>query len=254
MGKRILQRRRGKGGIQFRVPSKDKVAPVRYPNIVGNAEQKLVVRAIVDERGRSAPLAQVVYGNESVAYIPAVSGLAVGREIGLGAAASPAIGNILPLDSIPEGTKISNIELRPGDGGKLVRASGGSAILFSKGQGKAVVRLPSGKSILLDTRCRASIGEIAGGGRLEKPFLRAGPRHHAMRAAGRPYPRMRGIAMAVVYHPFGGGRHQHPGKSTSTSRNAPPGRKVGLIAPRKTGRGGTSRKRLARAKVEVENR
>ena len=53
--------------------------------------------------------------------------------------------------------------------------------------------------------------------------------------------------MAVVYHPFGGGRHQHPGKSTSTSRNAPPGRKVGLIAPRKTGR-----KRLARTSTEVE--
>jgi large subunit ribosomal protein L2 len=67
-----------------------------------------------------------------------------------------------------------------------------------------------------------------------------------MRAAGRVYPRMRGIAMAVVYHPFGGGRHQHPGKSTSTSRNAPPGRKVGLIAPRKTGR-----KRLARSSAEV---
>jgi large subunit ribosomal protein L2 len=222
---------------------------VRYPNIVGNSEQKLVVKAIVDERGRSAPLAQVVYGNHTVTYIPAVSGLAVGREIGLGASASPVTGNILPLESIPEGTKISNIELRPGDGGKLVRASGGSAMLFSKGQGKAVVRLPSGKSVLLDTRCKASIGEIAGGGRLEKPFLRAGPRHHAMRAAGRPYPRMRGIAMAVVYHPFGGGRHQHPGKSTSTSRNAPPGRKVGLIAPRKTGRGGISRKRLARVEV-----
>jgi large subunit ribosomal protein L2 len=90
------------------------------------------------------------------------------------------------------------------------------------------------------------VGEIAGGGRKEKPFLTAGARHHAMRAAGRVYPRMRGIAMAVVYHPFGGGRHQHPGKSTSTSRNAPPGRKVGLIAPRKTGRG-----RLPRASMEA---
>jgi large subunit ribosomal protein L2 len=134
-----------------------------------------------------------------------------------------------------------------GDGGKLVRASGGSAVLFSKGNGTAILRLPSGKSILVDEKCRATVGEIAGGGRLEKPFMRAGPRFHAMQAAGRPYPRMRGIAMAVVYHPFGGGRHQHPGKSTSTSRNAPPGRKVGLIAPRKTGR-----KRLARTSVEVE--
>ena len=114
--------------------------------------------------------------------------------------------------------------------------------------GSVIIKLPSGKNILVNGRCRATVGEVAGGGRKEKPFLRAGTRHHAMRASGRVYPRMRGIAMAVVYHPFGGGRHQHPGKSTSTSRNAPPGRKVGLIAPRKTGR-----KRIARASAGVES-
>ena len=247
MGKRILQRRRGKGGMQFRVPTKGKIAAVRYPNLRTDGEEKLLVKAILDERGRTAPLAQLEQTGGDISYIPAVSGLSVGSSISLGPGASPSVGNILPLGRIPEGTRISNIELRVGDGGKLVRASGGSAILFSKGNGRAILRLPSGKSILVDDRCRASIGEIAGGGRLEKPFLRAGPRHHAMKASGRMYPRMRGIAMAVVYHPFGGGRHQHPGKSTSTSRNAPPGRKVGLIAPRKTGR-----KRLARTSTEVK--
>jgi large subunit ribosomal protein L2 len=247
LGKRILQRRRGKGGSQFRVPPKGKIAAVRYPNLRTEAEEKLLVKAILDEKGRSAPLAQLQQGSGDISYVPAVAGLAVGSQISLGPSASPSIGNILPVGRIPEGTRISNIELRAGDGGKLVRASGGSAVLFSKGNGKAILRLPSGKSILVDDKCRASIGEIAGGGRLEKPFLRAGPRHHAMKAQGRMYPRMRGIAMAVVYHPFGGGRHQHPGKSTSTSRNAPPGRKVGLIAPRKTGR-----KRLARASTEVK--
>jgi large subunit ribosomal protein L2 len=247
LGKRILQRRRGKGGIQWRVPHKGKIAPVRYPNLPTEGEQKLLVKAILDERGRTAPLAQLEYGSGNYSYIPAVSGLVVGNQISLGSLATASVGNILPLQTIPEGTRISNIELRVGDGGKLVRASGGSAVLFSKGNGKVIIRLPSGKSILVDEKCRATVGEIAGGGRLEKPFMRAGPRHHAMQAAGRPYPRMRGIAMAVVYHPFGGGRHQHPGKSTSTSRNAPPGRKVGLIAPRKTGR-----KRLARTSVEVD--
>ncbi len=244
MGKRILQRRRGKAGIQFRAPIKGKIAPVRYPRSVqgGNA----TVTALVDERGRSAPLAQMKLHDRSYTYLPAVAGLTVGREVSIGDGAAVAPGNVLPLSKVPEGTKISNIELRPGDGGRLVRASGGSAILFSKAGGKAIVRMPSGKSMLIDDRCRATIGEVAGGGRKEKPFLTAGARHHAMRASGRVYPRMRGIAMAVVYHPFGGGRHQHPGKSTSTSRNAPPGRKVGLIAPRKTGR-----KRLARTSVEV---
>jgi large subunit ribosomal protein L2 len=253
MGKRILQRRRGKGGIQFRVSPRGKIAPVRYPQLgtgLPGHEGRLMVKAILDEKGRSAPMAQIQYGDHgAISYIPAVQGLVVGSEIHEGGEAKASNGNILPLRGIPEGTRISNIELRAGDGGKLVRAGGGSAVLFSKAEGKAIVRLPSGKSIQVSDECRATVGEIAGGGRLEKPFLRAGPRHHAMRAKGIPYPRMRGIAMAVVYHPFGGGRHQHPGKSTSTSRNAPPGRKVGLIAPKKTGR-----KRLARTSVEVKER
>jgi large subunit ribosomal protein L2 len=245
VGKRILQRRRGKAGIQFRAPSKGKVAPVRYPKM--NApDGAATVTAILDERGRSAPLAQLKMEGDRYTYLPAVAGMSVGQQVALGPAAQVHEGNIMPLSRIPEGTRICNIELRPGDGGRLVRASGTSAVLFSKAGGRAILKLPSGKNILVSDVCRATIGEVAGGGRREKPFLTAGARHHAMRAAGRVYPRMRGIAMAVVYHPFGGGRHQHPGKSTSTSRNAPPGRKVGLIAPRKTGR-----KRLARASAEV---
>jgi large subunit ribosomal protein L2 len=246
MGKRILQRRRGKAGIQFRAPSRGKIAPVRYPMLEAGPGGTATVTAILDERGRSAPLAQIRLSNDRYAYLPAVAGMAVGQEVSMGAGVPAVGGNVLSLSEIPEGTRICNIELRPGDGGKLVRASGTSAVLFSKANGRAILKLPSGKNILVSERCRATIGEVAGGGRREKPFLTAGARHHAMRASGRVYPRMRGIAMAVVYHPFGGGRHQHPGKSTSTSRNAPPGRKVGLIAPRKTGR-----KRLARASAEV---
>jgi large subunit ribosomal protein L2 len=253
MGKRILQRRRGKGGLNWRVSPRGKIAPVRYPLMLPEGSEgqgSLKVRALLDERGRSAPVAQLQYGDQgAISYVPAVSGMVVGSEIQHGPEAKVANGNILPLGRIPEGTRVSNIELRAGDGGKLVRAAGGSAILFSKALGKVIIRLPSGKSIQVSDKCRATVGEIAGGGVLEKPFLRAGPRFHAMKAKGIPYPRMRGIAMAVVYHPFGGGRHQHPGKSTSTSRNAPPGRKVGLIAPRKTGR-----KRLARTSVEVKER
>lgn len=246
MGKRILQRRRGKAGIQFRAPSKGKIAPVRYPKIGPESEGVGTVTAILDERGRSAPLAQVRFGSNRFTYLPAVAGMSVGQEVSLGQGAHPTSGNVLSLAQIPEGTRVCNVELTPGDGGKFVRASGTSAVLFSKANGKVILKLPSGKNILVSERCRATVGEVAGGGRREKPFLTAGARHHAMRASGRVYPRMRGIAMAVVYHPFGGGRHQHPGKSTSTSRNAPPGRKVGLIAPRKTGR-----KRLARASAEV---
>jgi large subunit ribosomal protein L2 len=246
LGKRILQRRRGKAGIQFRAPIKGKIAPVRYPMASAGPASPAVITAILDERGRSAPLAQVRLGDGKYTYLPAVVGMSVGHEVSIGSGAAEVQGNVMPLSNITEGTRVCNIELRPGDGGKFVRASGTSAVLFSKANGKAILKLPSGKNILVSDTCRATIGEVAGGGRREKPFLTAGARHHAMRASGRVYPRMRGIAMAVVYHPFGGGRHQHPGKSTSTSRNAPPGRKVGLIAPRKTGR-----KRLARSSAEV---
>lgn len=247
MGKRILQRRRGKAGIQFRSRTRGKIAPSRYPRTEGGGQGTARVSAIFDERGRSAPLMQLEYGQRQFTYVPAVAGVAVGRELSMGANAGPTGGNILPLSGIPEGTRVCNVELRPGDGGRLVRASGTSAVLFSKANGRAILKLPSGKNILVDDRCMATVGEVAGGGRKEKPFLTAGARHHAMRASGKVYPRMRGIAMAVVYHPFGGGRHQHPGKSTSTSRNAPPGRKVGLIAPRKTGG-----KRIARTSMEVK--
>ena len=235
MGKRILQRHQGKGGLQYRAPTKGKFAVVGYPFIATEQTVEGKVIKIVHERGREYPLAQIdVSGRRS--YIPAVLGMTIGSSIQIGSQAAVASGNVLPLTSIPEGTQICNIERYKGDGGRLVRNAGGSATLFANTPTGAVVRMPSGKTIVLPPKCRASIGVVSGGGRVDKPFLRAGPRHHLKISKGKMYPRMRGIAMAAVYHPFGGGRHQHPGKSTSTSRNAPPGRKVGLIAPRKTGR------------------
>ncbi len=144
--------------------TKGKIAPVRYPRL-SDPGTNGVVKAILDERGRSAPLAQVEFAKGQFTYLPAVAGISVGREIQMGAAAVVSAGNILPLTSIPEGTRVCNIELRPGDGGRLVRASGTSAILFSKAGGNAILKLPSGKNILVDARCRAAVGEIAGGGR-----------------------------------------------------------------------------------------
>jgi len=130
VGKRILQRRRGKAGIQFRSPRKGKIAPVRYPRIGPQSEGTGVVTSILDERGRSAPLAQVRLAGDRYTYLPAVAGMSVGKEVAIGSGATLVEGNVLPLSSVPEGTKVCNIELRPGDGGKLVRASGTSAVLF----------------------------------------------------------------------------------------------------------------------------
>ncbi|MGQ9719355.1 MAG: 50S ribosomal protein L2 [Nitrososphaerales archaeon] len=236
MGKRTLQRRRGRGGMQFRAPEKGKIAPAKYPDFLRSETRWGMITRIVNERGRSAPLAQITFDDGRVAYLPAVNGLYQGHKIEMGPEADPRQGNILPLEKIPEGMSVCNIERRLGDGGKFVRTSGCSATLFSKTATGAVIKFPSGRTATMDIRCRATIGEIAGGGRIEKPFLRAGAKYHAMRAKGKAYPRVRGVAMISTYHPHGGGRHQHPGKPTSVSRLAPPGRKVGIIAPRKTGR------------------
>jgi large subunit ribosomal protein L2 len=243
LGKRILQRHRGKGGLQYRAPIKGKFAQVRYPFVREGDTVQAEIVDILHERGRGYPIARLDYGGKKF-FVPAVSGMTVGSQIKLGPQAGVASGNVLPLASIPEGTAICNIERYFGDGGTLVREAGSSAILFANNPSGSTIRMPSGRTAILSPKCRASIGIVSGAGRVEKPFLRAGARYHLMKAKGKVYPRMRGIAMAAVYHPFGGGRHQHPGKSTSTSRNAPPGRKVGHIAPRKTGR-----KRIVRAQL-----
>jgi large subunit ribosomal protein L2 len=246
MGKRILTQHRGRGGSQYRAPQKGKIAPAKYPD----ASEELLTGKVINilhERGRSSPLAKIKFGENRFVYLPAVTGLKVGSDIKIGKGAELKDGNILPLSDIPEGSTICNIEMNRGDGGKLVKAPGGSAILFSHTTAGALVKFPSGKAAIIKSNSRASIGRVAGWGRSEKPFMRAGPKYHLMKAKGHIYPRVRGVAMAAVHHPFGGGRHQHPGKSTTTNRNAPPGRKVGLVAAKKTG---TSRS--ARAKIEVK--
>jgi large subunit ribosomal protein L2 len=111
-----------------------------------------------------------------------------------------------------------------------------------------MVKLPSGKIVSLPSRCRATIGIVAGAGRIEKPFLRAGRKWHWMMSKGRYYPRVRGVAMNPVDHPFGGGAHQHPGKPTLVKRTSPPGKKVGLIAASRTGKGRGRRRRRRRGR------
>ena len=82
----------------------------------------------------------------------------------------------------------------------------------------------------------ATIGITAGGGRKDKPFIKAGKKHYAFRTRGKQYPIVRGVAMCAVNHPHGGGGHQHVGKPSTVKRGASPGRKVGSIAAKRTGR------------------
>ncbi|HXG07420.1 MAG TPA: 50S ribosomal protein L2 [Nitrososphaera sp.] len=237
MGKRTLVRRRGRGGKQFRAVTVGKITPARYPNFKLEDHHSGRVVDIVHERGRDAPLAKILFDDGRYSYVPAPDGTIVGSTIEVGVGAAARSGNIMALESIPDGTVVCNIERNAGDGGKLIKSAGSSAVVFAHGTEGVTVKFPSGKFLTLNQKCRAMIGAVAGAGRKEKPFLKAGTRAKYMRARGKLYPTVRGVAQAAVYHPHGGGRHQHIGRQSSVGRTTPPGRKVGNIAPRKTGRG-----------------
>jgi len=163
----------------------------------------------------------------------APEGMSVGQNIAFGDNVSLKPGNVTTLAQIPEGTPVCNVELRPGDGGKLARSGGNSALLETRMGDKVRVRLPSGRLKELHSKCRATIGVLAGHGRTEKPLMKAGAAHYRAKARGKLYPTVSGVAMNPVDHPHGGGNHQAVHGPNSVSRNAPPGQKVGHIAPRR---------------------
>ena len=235
MGKNLIQQKRGKGSTTYKAPSFRYKGKATY----GNYNSKEVNGKIVDIihcPGHSAPLVNVKYENGEEVLLQAPEGVRVGENVVNGQEASIKVGNIMPLKNIPEGTAVYNIEGSPGDGGKFVRSSGASAKVFSKMKNKVTLLLPSKKEREFNPDCRATIGIIAGSGRREKPFLKAGFKYHAMRARNKKYPKTSGVAMNAVSHPFGGSSTSSKGKASTVSRDAPPGRKVGKIAARRTGR------------------
>ncbi|MEM4020615.1 MAG: 50S ribosomal protein L2 [Desulfurococcaceae archaeon] len=236
MGKRIIVQRRGKGSPNFRTPDHLHIMPARYPILDLDKTYNGVVLDIIHDPGRWVPLAEIRLENGVIFYTPAVEGMYVGQVIQIGPVADIKNGNIVPVGKIPEGTQIANVEKTPGDGGRYARASGTYAIVVGKTSEKTKIQLPSGKVIEVSNDARAMIGVIAGGGRLEKPLLKAGASYYKWRAKSHWWPRVRGVAMNPVSHPHGGGSHQHVGRPTTVARNTPPGRKVGHIAAKRTGR------------------
>ncbi len=238
MGKRIRVQRRGRGSPTFKASTHKRIAPGKYPmGIDHDALLKGVVRELVHEPGRGTPLAKIALQSGESFYTPASEGVYVGQEMYIGSKAPLEVGNVLPLGQIPSGTMVCNVELRPGDGGKIARASGAYATVISHTPDGTVVKLPSGRSAVLKDSCMATIGIISGAGRVEKPFLKAGKKAHWMRAKGHKYPITKGVAMIAAVHPHGGGSHKSSSmRATTISRRAPPGQKVGLIASKRTGR------------------
>merc|ERR1712227_485672 len=137
----------------------------------------------------------------------------------------------------PEGTIVCNLEEKTGDRGKLARASGNYATVIAHNPDtkKTRVKLPSGSKKVIPSANRAMVGCIAGGGRIDKPILKAGRAFHKYRVKRNSWPKVRGVAVNPVEHPHGGGNHQHVGHPTTSARASVPGQKVGLIAARRTG-------------------
>lgn len=196
----------------------------------------------------------------------ATEGLATGSFVYCGKKAAIAVGNCLPVSRLPEGTIVCNIEELPGDRGVLARTSGNYATIIGHDADNNTtrLRLPSGAKKTVKGDARATVGIVAGGGRPDKPLLKAGRAFHKYKAKRNSWPRTRGVAMSAsrsalrpklplifatsfpsllplflyldpVDHPHGGGNHQHIGKASTIKRNAVSGQKAGLIAARRTG-------------------
>jgi large subunit ribosomal protein L8e len=208
-----------------------------------NGYAKGIVKDILHDSGRGAPIAKVQFKNpyrfkKVNTVVCAPEGLFVGQFIYAGKKAALSVGNILPLKEVPEGTVICNIEAMPGDCGKMARASGDYAIVVQQDADKAVtrIRLPSGSKKSVSNRCRAMIGLIAGGQRTDKPMLKAGRAFHKYRVKRNEWPKVRCVAMNAVDHPHGGGNQQHMGFPGTIGREVSAGAKAGQIAARRTGR------------------
>lgn len=236
MGKRLISQNRGAGTPTYRSPSHKFKGAMKHPRVDDNDTIYATVIDIVHDPARSAPVVKVSFENGEERLILAPEGISVGAKIACGISAEIKPGNILPLAEIPEGIPVCNIESKPNDGGQFARASGVYGTVVTHDQGKTVVQLPSGEMKWLNPKCRATIGIVAGGGRVDRPFLKAGKKYHKMKSRAAKYPRVSGVAMNAVDHPYGGGNRKHPGRPTTVGRNAPPGSKVGHIAARRTGR------------------
>jgi len=244
MGRVIRNQRKGKGGI-FKSITRTRVAPAAFRSL-DYAERhgyvRGVVKEIIHDPGRGAPLARVQfrdpyrYKQHTETFI-ANEGMYTGQFIYAGKNATLTVGNILPLASVPEGTVVSNVEEKAGDRGALGRTSGNyvTVIGHNADEGKTRIKLPSGAKKVVPSGARGMIGIVAGGGRTDKPLLKASRAKHKFAVKRNSWPKTRGVAMNPVDHPHGGGNHQHIGKASTISRYAAQGQKAGLIAARRTG-------------------
>jgi len=175
-----------------------------------------MVKSIEYDPNRTARIALIHYKDGEKRYIIAPHGLKVGQTITSGKGVAPEIGNALFLSEIPFGTIIHNVELRPGQGAKLVRSAGNSAQLMSRDGKFAIIKMPSGETRMILQTCRATVGMVSNPDHSLESSGKAG----RSRWKGRR-PRTRGVAMNPVDHPMGGGEGRASGGHPRSRKGLP---------------------------------
>ncbi|HEX8522996.1 MAG TPA: 50S ribosomal protein L2 [Tepidisphaeraceae bacterium] len=186
------------------------------------------VQSIEYDPNRSCNIALIQYADGEKAYILAPNGIKVGQTVRSGTDAPPEIGNAMPLANIPSGLEIHNVEMNPGQGGKLIRTAGGVGRLSAKEGEWSVIILPSGEMRRVKSACRATIGQIGNLDWINVSIGKAGrSRHMGIR------PHTRAKAMNPIDHPLGGGEGRANGGRHPVSKTGVPAKGGKTRSPRK---------------------
>jgi large subunit ribosomal protein L2 len=163
------------------------------------------VTSIEYDPNRSSRIALIKYPDGDWRYILAPNGLQVGAKVESGETAEIRVGNALPLESMPAGTQVHNVELRKGKGGQIVRSAGGSAQVLAKEGKYTLLRLPSGEMRNVLSTCMATVGQVSALDHKNIKLGKAGRSRHRGRR-----PQVRGVVMSPRDHPHGGGEGRSP--------------------------------------------
>jgi len=231
MGKTIIQQARGHGSKTYQVRPSAYIYRIAMPGLQTNGKFK--VASLLNSPAHTTPIAKLIIDNKTY-YLPAAQGLIEGQDIEIGTQ-NALPGNIIALKDIPMEATVFNIEIRPGDGGKIGRTSGTFSTVVRKEPDGVILLLSSKREKKFHNECRAIVGMAAGQGRMLKPVVKAGKKWHMMKARNKLWPRTSAVKFNAVDHPFGCGRGKRI-KSKIAKRNAPAGAKVGHLRPSRTGR------------------
>src|SRR3989338_2338427 len=198
MGKRLKQQRRGTGHPRYKSFANRGKVDLNYRSY-DDIEKTGVLRGkvleFIDDPMRDSLIMKVKYDNGEEALLLAPEGISIGDYIEAGAQAKLTLGSVLPLYRVPDGAYIYNIERNPGDGGRMVKAPGSYANIIGREGDLMYVKLPSKTQLILSNECRVQLGVISGGGRLEKPLMKAGNSFYKHKARHRLWPTLRGVHM-----------------------------------------------------------